>query len=254
MLRAINTVTITGPCVKKPIRWVAGYDNHGDQFDPATMKAFWAFVSMWKPTIRISGGDIFDFRHLRSKAGEGERYESGQRDFQCGLDFIRKLNPTHICLGNHDSRLYELRLHPNANVRDQAERMIEEIEHACGKASVIPYSKRQYHQIGNLKVNHGFAHGENAVRKAAAVYGRILHGHIHRVESVRIDGVDVREGYSSGCLCRVDLNYNARSLGTLRHENGWAYGEILPSGHTTVHLARRVGGVWHLPTEFRSIT
>jgi len=239
--------------MSKPTRWVFGTDSHGDKADPSTMKAFWAFLSVWKPTIRVAGGDHFDFAHLRSKAGEGERYESGQLDFQCGLDFLRKFKPTHLCFGNHDDRIYQQRRHPNGNVRDQAEAMIEEIENACGSASVIPYDKRKYHTIGNLKINHGFAHGENAVRKAAAVYGRILHGHIHRVESVRIDGVDVREGFSSGCLCKVDLDYNARSLGTMRHENGWAYGEVLPSGHTTVHLARRVGGVWHLPTEFRSI-
>lgn len=237
----------------KPIRWLAGFDSHGDKADPATMKAFWAFLKIWQPTIRVAGGDHWDFAHLRSKASDGERYESGQLDFQMGLDFIRKFKPSHVCLGNHDSRLWDQLKHPNHNTRDQAAAMIEEIEDAFGSASVIPYTKRQYHTIGNLKINHGFAHGENAVRKAAAAYGRILHGHIHRVESVRIDGVDVREGFSSGCLCSVDMDYNSRSLGTLRHENGWAYGEVLPSGHTTVHLARRVGGHWHLPTEFRSL-
>lgn len=234
----------------KTHRYIAAFDSHGDQADPATMKAFWRFLHEWKPTIRIAGGDHFDFRHLRSKAGEGERYESGQRDFQAGLDFLRKFKPTHVAWGNHDDRVWQLLSSPNGNVRDQAEAMIEEIEDACGGADTIPYDKRKYHIIGNLKIVHGFSHGEGAVRKSAQVYGRVLHGHIHRAETVRIDGVDVREGFSSGCLCRVDLPYNARSLGTLRHENGWAYGEVLPSGHTTVHLARRVGGFWHLPTVF----
>lgn len=234
-------------------RWIAAFDSHGDQADPGTMQAFWKFLAVWKPSIRVAGGDHFDFRHLRSKAGEGERYESGQHDFQCGLDFLRKFKPTHVCWGNHDDRVWQQLIHPNANVRDTAQGMIDEIEDAIGTVRAVPYDKRKYITVGNLKIHHGFAHGENAVRKAAGVYGRILHGHIHRAESVRIDGVDVREGFSSGCLCRVDLPYNARTLGTLRHENGWAYGEVLPNGHTTVHLARRVGGVWHLPTEFRSI-
>lgn len=237
----------------KPKRWMAAFDSHGDQADPPTMRAFWQFLSIWQPEIRIAGGDHFDFRHMRAKAGEGERYESGQRDFQAGLDFLRKFKPTAVCFGNHDDRVFQQLQHPNGNVRDTAQAMVDEIEDACGDADVLPYDKRKYITIGNLKVIHGFAHGENAVRKSAAVYGRVLHGHIHRAECVRIDGVDVREAFSSGCLCRVDLPYNSRSLGTMRHENGWAYGEVLPSGHTTVHLARRVGGVWHLPTEFRSI-
>jgi len=238
----------------KPKKWVAAFDSHGDQADPATMKAFWAFLSMWKPEIRVAGGDHFDFRHLRAKAGEGERYESGQLDFQAGLDFLRKFKPTHVCWGNHDDRVWQQLQHPNANVRDTAQGMIDEIESCLSSASIaIKYDKRKFHQIGDLKIVHGFTHGENAVRRSASVFGRVLHGHIHRAESVRIDGFDVREAFSSGCLCRVDLPYNARSLGTMRHENGWAYGEVLPSGHTTVHLARRVGGIWHLPTEFRSI-
>jgi len=244
-----------GGSVKKPTRYIAAFDSHGCHADPPTMRAFWAFLALWKPEIRVAGGDHFDFSHLRTKASEGERYESGQQDFQWGLDFLRRFKPSHVAWGNHDARAWQLLDCPNANVRVQAERMIEEMEDAVKTAKVvIPYDKRQFIQIGNLKVIHGFSHGENAVRRAAAVYGRVLHGHIHRAESVRIDGIDVREAFSSGCLCKVDLKYNSRSLGTLRHENGWAYGEILPSGHTTVHLARRVGGVWHLPTEFRSIS
>lgn len=235
-------------------RWIAAFDSHGDQADPATMKAFWTFLAIWRPDIRVAGGDHFDFRHLRAKAGEGERYESGQLDFQAGIDFLRKFKPTHVCWGNHDDRVWQLMSSPNANVRDQAERMIEEMEDAIKGAGVVcAYDKRLYVTLGDLKIIHGFAYGENAVRRSAAVYGRVLHGHIHRAESVRIDGFDVREAFSSGCLCKVNLPYNNRSLGTMRHENGWAYGEVLPSGHTTVHLARRVGGVWHLPTEFRSI-
>jgi len=72
------------------------------------MRAFWAFMSVWKPEIRVAGGDHFDFRHLRAKAGEGERYESGQLDFQHGLDFLRKFKPTHVAWGNHDDRAWQL--------------------------------------------------------------------------------------------------------------------------------------------------
>lgn len=238
----------------KPQRWLAAFDSHGDMIDHATARAFWEFARYWKPTIRVHGGDAWDFRHMRAKASEGERYESGQLDFQHGLDFMRRFQPTHVCWGNHDSRAFDLLKSANANVRDQGQKIIDEIEDSVKSAKVIiPYDKRRFLTLGNLKIHHGFMHGENAVRKAAQVYGRILHGHIHRVETVRVDGIESREGFSSGCLCKLDLSYNARSVGTLRHENGWAYGEVLPSGHTTVHLARRVGSVWHLPTEFRSI-
>jgi len=238
----------------KQKRWVFCTDLHGDMQDVATVRAFFRFVEVWKPDIKVFGGDCFDFRALRSKASEGERYESGLLDFQAGLDFLRKFRPTAFLYGNHDHRLKVLLKHPNGNVRDQAQGMLDEIADALKYTkTVVEYDKRMTYNIGDLVCIHGFGSGEGAVRKAAAIYEKVMMGHLHRAEVVNTPGLRRREGYSCPSLCRLSMDYNATHLDTLRHENGWAYGEVLPSGHTTVHLARRVGGIWHLPTEFRSI-
>lgn len=237
----------------KPQRYAAAFDSHGDQADPSATRAFWEFCRYWKPTIRIAGGDHFDFRHLRAKAGEGERYESAQHDFDCGLNFLRKFKPTHVCWGNHDDRVWQQLSHPNQNVVDAATRAVEEIEDAVKGAKVIPYDKRQFIQIGDLKIIHGFATGPGAGRRTATVYGRVLMGHNHHKEIASVEGIEEHTCFVSGCLCRLDMPYNARNLASLRHSHGWAYGVAYPNGHTTCYLASNVKGVWHLPTEFVTI-
>jgi len=241
--------------MKRPERWIAAFDTHGDMVCKHTLAAFREFSRYWKPTIRIGGGDHFDFRFLRAKASDGDRYESGQLDFQMGLDFLREFKPTAVCWGNHDQRVWDQLHHPNGNVKDVARSMIEEMEDAVKTAKVVvPYHKRKYIQVGDLKVIHGFTSGDSGLRQTASIYGRVLMGHVHKVETVCMPGLDPKEGYSSGCLARLDLGYNDRHQRTLQQGNGWAYGHVHPNGHTTIHLARKIGGVWYLPTEFRSIS
>jgi len=237
----------------KPIPWVACGDTHGDMRDIPTLEAFWDFVSYFKPKIRIGLGDHFDFRYLRAKASEGERYESGQMDFQCGLDFLRKYKPTHVCWGNHDDRVWELTRHPNQNIADGAKRMVEEIEDAAKSAKVqVPFSVRHCLTIGDLKIVHGFAHSRPAMVQAAMLYGKVLQGDLHTDEHVPAPGLKGRcELWCVPCMCRLDMPYLKRSMGSLKHCHGWAYGHVHPDGTTTVHIATKHNGRWFLPTEFK---
>lgn len=238
---------------RQPVPWVAGADSHGDMRCPSTLAAFFEFIKYYKPQIRIGMGDHFDFRFLRAKATHSEQYQSGQMDFQCGLDFLRKFKPTHVCWGNHDDRVWELAKHPNENIAEGAVKMIEEIEDAAKTAKVrIPFSVRHRLTIGDLKIVHGFAHSDAAMKRAASLYGKVLQGDLHRDKHVTVEGLDKpRHLWCCPCLCRLDMDYMKRSMGSLNHSNGWAYGHVYPDGTTTVHIARKEGGRWLLPTEFR---
>jgi hypothetical protein len=77
-------------------------------------------------------------------------------------------------------------------------------------------------------------------------------GHLHRVERVQVNGIEDRIGMCIGCLCRLDLPYNAASLNTLQQRHGFAYGFII-NGRAVVFQAQPVGGVWVFPTEFRTM-
>ena len=62
------------------VRFQAGFDIHGDMQDPAVNEVFFKFAEIWKPKIRICGGDLFDLRPLRKGASEDERRESIRDD------------------------------------------------------------------------------------------------------------------------------------------------------------------------------
>ncbi len=56
---------------KPLLRWVAAFDSHGDCVDKPSLEAFRAFCDDFRPTVRIAGGDHFDFRWLRRSASDG---------------------------------------------------------------------------------------------------------------------------------------------------------------------------------------
>lgn len=235
-------------------RWVACFDSHGDQVEPAALASFRDFTHWWKPDIRIHGGDIFDFRWLRRAASDEEKAESIEQDFEAGLALLGWYRPTAIVWGNHDWRLHNtLETTSHGATKALLSLMLERIESATAGSETVPYCKRAgVYPLGNYKVIHGYGTGIGAVRKAALVYGNCLMGHLHRNEQHTCERLDRATCYAVGCLCKLDLGYNRASIGTLMQEHGWAYGLVSPRGQTVVWRAQRVDGVWVLPSEFRA--
>ena len=73
-----------------PKRFVAVADSHGDMIDEESEKAVLAFISDFKPSVRVHLGDAFDFRCLRRGASDEEKADSLEDDWQMGTDFLRK--------------------------------------------------------------------------------------------------------------------------------------------------------------------
>ena len=89
-------------------RFIFATDLHGDQQDKAAVKALFKATESFKPHLRIFGGDLIDARPLRKGAGPEERAESMADDWRAGLKFISEWKPTHLLMGNHDQRLWDL--------------------------------------------------------------------------------------------------------------------------------------------------
>jgi hypothetical protein len=235
----------------KPIRWAACFDSHGDQVDPGALAAFREFVGWWKPTVRIHGGDAWDFRWLRRSCSDEEKAQSVSDDFEAGLDFMSWYKPTVFLWGNHDDRLRRLLDASAGAQRELAGQWIDRIYVALSGVKQYPYCKRNgIHRLGDLAVIHGYGHGIYATKNAATVYGNVLMGHCHSIDMVRVARLDDTYGYNPGCLCSLDMDYTRPNMGTLRHAHGWAYGVVV-NGRTVVWQARKHGGVWVLPSEFR---
>lgn len=233
--------------------WVSCGDIHGDQQDPRANKAFFKFLDIWNPTIRVLNGDLWDFRPLRNGASADEKRESMLADYEAGNRWLEKFKPTHFNRGNHDERLWELAFKKKEGpLSDLALRGVSEIEEKLRKmkCAMLPYHKRKVLQIGHLKWIHGFGGGGvNAASRHAKAYGSIIVNHFHSIQWVSIEGIENRVGRICGCLCYLDMDYNDRQIGSLVHRHGWPFGVInRRTGNYHCWQAENVDGQWVIPT------
>lgn len=234
-------------------KFVVGYDVHGNQQDPAANKAFFKFVDLWKPDIRICGGDVWDFRPLRKNASADEKRESMQADYEAGKLWLERLRATHFLRGNHDERLWKLAEKNDGPLSDYANQGITEVNKLMASlgCKMYPYNKRTgIVQLGHLKVIHGFTHGVNAARRSAQTYGSVLQGHCHGIQHVSIEGIENRMGRACGCLCLLDMDYVEANLASLAWRQGWPYGVINDKTHDYhVWQAENVNGTYVVPSD-----
>jgi len=201
-------------------------DLHGDLQESEAVDALFDFTRQWKPHIKIFGGDLFDLRPLRRGCSKEERAETIQYDLDAGIKFLSRWKPHHWLRGNHDERLWEFAQHDGIE-GEYAQQGVDSLNTLCKRlrVSTLPYCKRRgVLELGNLKCLHGYFAGVTAARAHAQVYGSCLFGHIHAIDTANVPGLERREARSTGCLCKLDMPWNARIPSTLRHQHGFAYG------------------------------
>jgi hypothetical protein len=238
-------------------RFVFASDLHGDQADKSATAALDQFITVFKPKLRIFGGDLWDFRPLRRKACEDERRESMVADYDAGMRWLKGFKPNYFLRGNHDERLWELAAKDKGVESDYALSGIIEITALLAKMNckMLPYHNREgVLRIGHLKMLHGFHAGINAARQTALVYGSALFGHVHTIDEHSIPGLERRVARSVGCLCKLSMDYNIRTPSALRHSHGFAYGVINEkTGCYNVFQAESIDGKWLFPTGFKEL-
>lgn len=238
-------------------RFIFASDLHGDMQEPAAVEALQSFTKTWMPHYRIFGGDLFDFRGLRKGASAEERAESMRFDVDAGLRFLTAWQPHSLLLGNHDDRLYSLAERGQGVEADYAQKGVQDIQARCAKikCKILPYHKRDgILKLGDLKLLHGFHAGITASRQHALTYGGCLTGHTHTVDESRVAGLERRTARSVGALCKLDMPYNAKMTGSLRHSHGFAYGVVNEnSGSYHVWQAEKIDNLWLLPSDLTKL-
>jgi hypothetical protein len=238
-------------------RFLFATDLHGDMQDAGAVAALHEFTKAWKPSIRVFGGDLFDFRNLRRGASAEERSESMSMDVDAGLRFLTSFRPNYYLRGNHCERLWDLAVNGKGVEADYAQKGVRDIEARCAKmkCEVLPYHKRDgVLKIGHLKMLHGFYAGITATRQHGLTYGACLHGHTHTIDEASVAGLERRAARGVGALCKLDMPYNSRMPVTLRHAHGWAYGVINDkTGSYHVWQAEKIDDLWLLPSSIKSL-
>ena len=143
--------------------------------EPEAVEKLLKFCDIWKPEVRVFGGDLFDFfRNIRRGAGAGEKADSMQADVEAGLMFLNNFKPNVFLLGNHDKRLWDVaRYHENGIVSDYAKEGVKDIQAKCRKlkCKVIDYKADSgYFDLGKVRMLHGYCAGIMATKKHAEIY------------------------------------------------------------------------------------
>lgn len=239
--------------MSKFTKFIFASDLHGSEQNKEAVSKLLEFTKTFKPDIKIFGGDLFDFKALRRGASEEDRSCSMAQDVNMGISFLKQWRPNIFLNGNHDRPRLELLASSRDAVKaDLAERLISDIDGEIEsiKCKQYPYDKKRgIYQLGQLKMLHGYAHGIGATRKHGLVYGSCLHGHTHHVECVYIERHEKTVARSCGALCATEMPYNSAQIGTLRQNNGWAYGLVnKATGEFYVCQSELVSGQWIMPT------
>jgi hypothetical protein len=236
---------------------MAVFDLHGDMQDPAAVNAALQFASEWRPSIRVIGGDTWDFSALRRKASDEERRKGLKADFEAGMSFVKSFRPTDLLLGNHCKRLWDAAAIKDGPASDYYRELVGKVETYCVDrgCNLKPYHKRHgIARIGSkLKVLHGYYTGVSACRKHAMVYGDCLFGHVHAFDSATVAGLEGRTARSIGCLSRLDFDYDSSMPDSMRHAQGWAYGLVFDDGSYQVMATEGVNGKFAVATDMRVI-
>lgn len=218
------------------VKYLAVSCTHGAEADPRALDAMLRLREAWQPQLVLHLGDAIDARCLRA----GARKDSDSTDHAAdlsddlmqGLAFLKELKPNVFLLGNHEARLTELALSPNAVLSYAAGNVMGRItdEMAKMKCQVIPYvgvHPKGIFLLGDTGFTHGSVFNISAARDVAEMSGRsIVMGHTHRVamESARTHAKAI--GYNIGCGIKLDIGYSSNRRQTLGWRHAAAYGHF----------------------------
>ena len=227
--------------------------SHGDRANGKSLEAVLRFRKEWKPDTVIHLGDFVDTTAFRSGAkGTSDESKGVAPDIECGLDFLRKLRPNVLTLGNHEWRLWRLAGHYNAIVAGLAVKVIGEINDLCAsmKCEVVQDEWKRHKQIANYKFFHGWYFNENACRDHAEAFGNCVFAHTHRTGMQKGRRDDSPTGYCVGTLCDIPaMDYASSRRATLGWSSGFVWG-VYTNDRAVLWLHEQPEGLdtWVLPT------
>lgn len=240
-----------------PKRFAIASDTHGKEIDPLVERKFFEWLADWKPEIRIHAGDLLDLSPLRNGASQEDKAQSMGDDFTAGMSFAKRFfsgGETKVFLrGNHDERLWDLLHRQEGVLRDFATEKTREIQNKLKSWGVkmLPYDARLgVYRIGKMQVIHGFRTGVGAAKAHANIYRNCIFGHTHAQDVAPVENLEGPAlAMGTGCMCVIDMPYNARQTNKLRHQQGWIYGLVYPDGTYQAFQAKRVGNNFNLASE-----
>jgi len=213
-------------------RLVAVGCTHGDCIQPSMRRFVLDFCQNYSPKFRVDLGDLIDTASFRAGAGgTADEGRSIYPDLEAAKSWITDYKPTHITWGNHDQRLWDSLVHPNAKIRFAAQEIITDLESVVDKvkAKTYPYTIGENHfKLGGHTFLHGFIYSANALRDTAYTHcSQVVMAHLHSPKQEAIPMVEEGDSFCVGTLSdRAAMTYAHRRHKTLSWGHGLVFGEV----------------------------
>ena len=225
--------------------------SHGHLANPQAQATVLKFKRSWRPQVTFELGDFLDTTAFRAGAqGTPDEGTPIAPDYDAGIKWLRRLEATHVCFGNHEDRLFRLRNSPNAIVAHCAGVVLEGIYGVLddlGAKSRIYDMEQGWFKLGDTLFGHGYMFNEMALRDHAETFGRCVIAHLHKPGVMTGRRLDHPTGYCVGTLSDIPaMSYAKTKRARLSWGHGLVYGEYCDN-ETRLWLAEEQGGVWHLP-------
>jgi len=235
-------------------KFIAVTDTHGELQDDNACQVLWDWMDWFAPDDRFHLGDVWDFPWLRKNAGREDLERDPKLDMEKGSEFLHKYNPTHLCWGNHDMRLFNAMNSSVGSTKRFAEWIYSQIEDLTNVRRCRYHLKDGWFEYGDHVFMHGYRDGKTATRlQGAYAHKHLVHGHNHRVETTAIPRLSGRlVARCIGCLCKLGLDYAYKNEGTLTEEHGFLYGWKKEDGTLITFQAQNLNGEWHFPSDIIS--
>ena len=231
-------------------------DNHGNHADPETLKAILAFKKDFKPHHVVHLGDNWNFACLRKGVNIEDMEGAGvdlAEDVEAGCEWLSKLQPDIMIEGNHDARVWDRMRATDSRTRlkalEKIHRQMRKIYRQVGVKKVAPYTARaNVVRIGPLATCHGF--GGNFMRTWEALNlgpgTAMVCGHWHTAMQMMMARHGGGVMWLCGAACTLEMDYNEKQLGSLKHQNGFM-AFIIKDRHYVGRQAHRFNGRWLMP-------
>jgi predicted phosphodiesterase len=242
---------------RKYRRFLAVGCSHGKYADPTAIEAVLKMRQAWiagKDDLVVHLGDWCDTTAFRSGArGTSDESEPVAPDIDGGIQFLKKLRPTHVLDGNHEDRIPRLFGSNNAVIAYAAHQATNFIDESFLKIGCrrIPYAGVfQKLCFGNVTFTHGTIYNENSARDMAEMYGgNVIFAHTHRSQMGEGRTIKESSGFCVGTLTsRGSMEYSKARRATLGWRQGMVYGEIGDKDSACWLLTRsEFQNEWRLP-------
>lgn len=228
------------------MRGIVVSDLHAPYQDKETVALVAKFADAFRPDEFVINGDALNYSAY-SRHGKRDNESANEQineDHISAILMLDKLLPKNKCNkiwidGNHETFQDKYFTENPDTYDDQSHRYNRLKLKERGFKQILKY--KEVYKSGKLHFTHGWRAGVNAVRQHLIqdYHANFVMGHIHKSDTATTGNIEgkVVQGYSIGCMCKLDWNYTMSK----NSNQGFGIYYMLPNGNFSFYNIPIIG-------------